>query len=92
MSSKPLISHTAAPLLSLTEMKREWAIMDVIFAYNQELNYAKKNAVTRTHFQLRDPSESYKRIRDAQEFHEWCPVKLTLSACVLANSILSVLN
>ncbi len=88
----PEYCEQAAPLLSLDEMQRVWAITDVVFAYNQELNHEKQNLAAFSKVRLGNPSAPFISHRMAQEFHEWCPVKLTLSSCVLVNSILSVLN
>ncbi len=69
----------AADLFTTTEMERQWAIADVIEAYNEELNWAAKLEVLKNDFNLRDPSKIHVKNKHLRDFHAWCPVSSSYS-------------
>lgn len=83
--------HSSA-FFTIAEMDRQQAIREVLSDYQAELNYAAQNLAAFSKVQLGNPSAPFISHRMSQEFHEWCPVKLTLSSSVMVNSNLSVLK
>jgi len=55
-------------------IEREWAINDVIEAYEAELNWKKEFNELKKKFTIRNPSAVHEKNRNLREFHEWCPV------------------
>ncbi len=67
-----------ATLFTREEMQREDAIMDVIKAYNEEIDWWFENEVTSKKFSLADPSKAFITAKQKRDFAEWYPVRLSL--------------
>ncbi len=67
-----------ATLFTREEMQREDAIMDVIRAYNEEIDWWFENEVTSKKFSLKDPSKAFITAKQKRDFAEWYPVRLSL--------------
>ncbi len=69
---------TQATLFTRKEMQREDAIMDVVRAYNEEIDWWFENEVTSKKFSLKDPSKAFITAKQKRDFAEWYPVRLSL--------------
>ncbi len=67
-----------ATLFTREELQREDAIMDVVRAYNQEIDWWFDNEVTSKKFSLSDPSKAFITAQQKRDFKEWYPVRLSL--------------
>ncbi len=67
-----------ATLFTRKELQREDAIMDVIKAYNEEIDWWFENEVTSKKFSLEDPSKAFITAKQKRDFAEWYPVRLSL--------------
>ncbi len=66
-----------ATLFTREELKREDAIMDVVRAYNEEIDWWFENEATSMKFSLKDPSKAFITARQKRDFAEWYPVRLS---------------
>ncbi len=66
-----------APLFTKAEMQREFAIMQVIRDYNDEINWWLENEVTSKKYSLADPSKAFITAQQKRDFAEWYPVRLS---------------
>jgi len=63
-----------AKLFTTDEMTREFAITDVIKAYNEEINWWLENQLASKKMRLEDPSKAFITAREKRDFHEIYPV------------------
>ncbi len=65
-------------LFSKEEMKREFAIMQVVKDYNDEINWWLDNQLSQDKFSVRkDPSGAFITARQKRDFNEIYPVRLS---------------
>ncbi len=67
-----------ATLFTKAELDRELAIMDVVRAYNEEIDWWYDNEVTSKKFSLADPSKAFITAQQKRDFAAWYPVRLSL--------------
>ncbi len=64
-------------LFSKAELAREFAIMQVVRDYNDEINWWFENTVTSKKYSLADPSKAFITAKQKRDFAAWYPVRLS---------------
>ena len=60
--------------ISVEILQRNWAILEVLNDYRQELAYEKKHGIQEEEGPS-DPSSEFITARELRDLHDWCPVK-----------------
>ncbi len=61
-------------LFTKEEMQREFAIMQTVKAYNEEINWYLENEKTKSHMKIVDPSKAFITAQQKRDFEAWYPV------------------